>query len=164
MYKWNPDWSPVDNATGFQWNEGWDIDHAAFKCGIDFSVPHENMILPGELDMIQDWYRTVEGEVPAFVRHSAKYYPLQLLSFRARFETTVDGHLPKQYVALARLILAVVWHEPKAARRCLHMARHFGVMHDQAIQALAFAQLYGGDLGTDSSFEVVEDILDNWPA
>ena len=164
MYMWTPDWAPEDNAPGFQWDTGWAVDNKAFECGIDFSVPHENELQPGELEQIEEWHRRVEGDVPAYVGHAAKYYPLQLLSYRARFETTVSGHLPKQYIALARLVLAAMWHQPKPARRALHMARYFGVTQDQAVQALAFAQVHGSDIGLDATFEVVDDILDDWPA
>ena len=164
MDLWAPEWDPDDRAPGFTWNEGWGADPKAFECGIDFSVPHANKLLPGELELIEEWHRTVEGEVPAYVQYTAEYYPLQLLAYRARYEQTMRGNLPKQYIALARLVLAAVWHEPKAARRALHMARHFGVPRDHAIQTLGLAHLYGGDIGIDSTYEIVREILDDWPA
>jgi hypothetical protein len=162
MYMWGPDWESVEEAPGFQWDAGWTVDNEAFRCGIDFSVPHENALLPGELEQIEEWHYRVEGDVPSYVRHAAKYYPLQLLSYRARFETTVNGHLPKQFIAVTRLVLAAMWHEPAAARRALSMARYFGTTRDQAVQALAFAQVHGSDIGLESTFAAVDDILDKW--
>jgi hypothetical protein len=164
MDMWAPDWDPDDRSPGFEWGDGWNVDPAAFECGIDFSVPHGNELLPGELALIEDWHQRVEGDVPPYVKFSAKYYPLQLLTFRARYEQTVRGHLPKQFIALARLQLAALWHQPMAARRALHMARHFAVPRDQAIHALGHAMLYGADIGMDPTFEAIDDILDDWPA
>ena len=100
-------------------------------------------------------------DVSPYVRHAAKHYPLQLLSYRARFETAVSGQLSKQCIALARLVLAALWHPPKSVRRALRMARYFGVTQGRAAQALAFAQVRGSDIGLDATFEAVEDILDN---
>jgi hypothetical protein len=112
--------------------------------------------------MIEDWHRRVEGGVPAYLRHAAKFYPPQLLSCRARFETTVCGELPKRYIALARLVLATASRQPEAARRALHMTRSFGVLRDQAVQGLALAQLYGSDIGLEPVLLALEDILDEW--
>jgi hypothetical protein len=164
MDQWAPDWDPGDRSPGFAWDDSWDVDPEAFACGIDFSVPHGNQLLPGELEAIEDWHRRVEGDVPAYVRYLARYYPLQLLTYRARYEQTVRGHLPKQYIALARLQLAALWHQPRAAWRALHMARYFGVPRDQVIHAFVHAMLYSSDIGIDSTLEIVDDILDAWPA
>jgi hypothetical protein len=159
-----PDPNPEDRSSGFAWDDGWDIDPEAFACGIDFSAPLANEQLPGEIKRIEDWHRRVEGEVPAYVGYLAKYYPLQLFTYRARYEQTVRGHLPKQYIALARLQLAALWHQPRTAWRALHMARYFGVSRDQVIHAFGHAMLYSSDIGIDSTCEVVDDILDAWSA
>ncbi len=163
MDLWGPDWEGGDKSPGFQWDPGWAPDPEAFACGIDFSVPRGNELRPGELEMIEEWHRRVEGDVPAYVRHAAKHYPLQLLSYRARYETTVRGSLPKQYIALARLMLAAAWQQTKVVRRAMHMARHFGVARDQVVQVLALDALFLSDIGIDSTYEAVHDILEDWP-
>lgn len=164
MSLWAPEWDPEDRATGLAWDPGWVVDSTAFECGIDFSRPHDNSVSPVELELIERWHRTVEGQVPPYVRHSAKFYPLQLLSYRARFEQTMRGHLPRQFIALCRVQLAAAWQQDKALRRALHMARYFRVPRDQVIQILATEQIYRGDIGMDAAFEAAESILDHWEA
>jgi hypothetical protein len=158
---WAPDWEPNAQAPGFPWPEGWEVDAEAFACGIDFIKPHDNDLSPSDLDLIEDWHRKVEGDVPAFVRFAAKNNPLQLLAFRARFEQTMQGHLPKQYIALARLELAGFRRDSNMLRRAIHMARHFSVPRDQVVQALGHLQMHG-DIGMDTTMETAAAILEEW--
>jgi alkylhydroperoxidase/carboxymuconolactone decarboxylase family protein YurZ len=104
----------------------------------------------------------VQGEVPAYVPFLATHYPLALKAFRARYETSMDGALPKQFIALCQLHLAACWRQPDAVRRTLHMSKHFGVTKNQAVQILTLAMLYLGDVAIDAALADVTDIIDAW--
>ena len=104
MQGWDPE---RDDGPGIPWPDGWTVDPDAFRCGIDFSnATDTNEISDGDLAMIEDWHRRVQGDVPAYVGFLAAHYPLALKAFRARYETSMDGSLPKQYIALCQIQLS----------------------------------------------------------
>jgi hypothetical protein len=150
-------------APGLTWPEGWAVDPEAFRCGIDFQrVEGATDVSPEHIAKIEEWHRTVQGEVPGYVRFLARHYPLALLAFRARYETSMTGTLPKQFIALCQVHLAACWVRPDALRRALHMARTFGVAKDHVVQILALAMLYLGDVRTDAALEGVDQMLVAW--
>lgn len=156
-------WGPEDDGPGLPWPEEWDVDPGAFRCGIDFRDGDErNEITDAELELLRDWHLRVQGEVPHYVDLFARHYPLALKAFRARYETSTDGTLPKQFIALCFAQLSAHWKDAASLRRSLHMARHFGVKKDHAVQILAYSQLYLGDLGMDAALAGVDDLLDRW--
>jgi hypothetical protein len=156
-------WNDSDAAHGVQWPEGWSVDPAAFRCGIDFAdLDDTNQISGLDLDRLEDWHRRVQGEVPTYVSFLAKHYPLALKAFRARYETSMDSTLPKQFIALCQVHLAACWAQKDGLRRALHMARHFDVKKDQAVQVLALAMLYLGDIATDAALSEVAPMFDMW--
>jgi alkylhydroperoxidase/carboxymuconolactone decarboxylase family protein YurZ len=154
-------WDADDGAPGLPWPEGWRADPDVFRSGIDFTDFDEGRA-DEELELIRDWYRRWQGEVPAFVDLFGKHFPLVLRAFRARYETVMDGALPAQMVVLLQLDLAVKWTEPDAVRRLLHMAKAVGLTKDQVVQEIAFTQLLLGDLRMDAALTGVDEILESW--
>jgi hypothetical protein len=156
-------WDPADDGPGIRWPDGWSVDPGAFRCGIDFSrMDDTNEILPSDLERIVEWHRRVQGAVPQYVPFLAKHYPLALKTFRARYETSMEGTLPKQFIALCHVHLAACWNRPDALSRALHMAKHFDVEKDQVVQILTLSMLYLGDIATDAAIGGLDGVLAEW--
>lgn len=156
-------WDPaVHDGAGLSWPDGWDVDPDAFRCGIDFSADVAAGATADDVEAIRSWHRRVQGQVPRYVEFFGRHHPLALKVFRARYETSTGGALPKQFIALCLFQLSVAWRQADAARRNLQMARNFGVAKDQAAQVLAYAQIYEGDIGIDATISAIEDVFDAW--
>ena len=156
-------WDPDDGAPGLIWPDGWEANAEVFRSGVDFSRAADGEPLPGdELAAIEEWHRRWEGEVPAYVGFLGRYFPTALRTYRARYETTMEGALPSQMVVLLQLHLAALWMCSDAVRRALHMAKRLGIERDQAVQVIAFSQLYLSHIGMDTAVRGLETILDGW--
>jgi len=159
------DWDDADDAEGaggMVWPDGWTVDHDAFRCGVDFTVPPAEEALAAEARSIEEWYLRVQGEVPDHIGFLARQYPLGLRAYRARWETSMVNSLPKQMVALCQLHLAASWRDPDSVRRTLHMCRVLDVSRDHVVQILTLAQFYLGDLGMDAGIRGAEELLEKW--
>jgi hypothetical protein len=154
-------WDPDDGAAGLEWPDGWRTDPEVFRCGIDF-LDFDKSKLDEEVELIRDWHRRWHGEVPAYVDFFGKRWPTLLRAFRARYETATDGPMPCQMVVLLQLDVALKRSRVAAVRRMLRMARTLGVMHDQVVQEVAFAQRLLGDEGLDAALAGADEILDAW--
>ena len=77
--------------------------------------------------------------------------------------TSAAGQLPKQFIALCHVHLSACWGQTGSLRRSLRMARHFGVSKDHAVQIMALAMLYLGDVAMDSALTDANEILAEWP-
>jgi hypothetical protein len=162
-YEFMQDWDPKDDGPGFPWPDGWYVDRDAFSSGVDFSNGGErNEISPSDLDLIQQWHLRVEGEIPGYVPFLAENYPLALRVFRARFETTVQRSLPKQFIALCWMQLAALWQQPDSLRRSLHMCKQFDVKKDQVRHVLALNHVYMGHVGMSGAVDAADEILRAW--
>jgi hypothetical protein len=156
-------WEPGEEASGITWPDGWDVDPDAFRCGIDFEEePPEAGLSSEELRLLEDWHTRVQGEVPAYVSFLAAHFPRALRAFRARYETSVAGSLPKQFIALCHVHLAACWSQPASLRRMLRMARTFDVKKDHVVQIITLGMLYLGDVSMDSMLEGVNQALEGW--
>jgi hypothetical protein len=158
------EWTSDDGGPGMTWPKGWDVVPDGFRCGVDFeAVRPAAEAMPAGIEVIRSWYLEVQGEVPDHVEFLARHYPLALLAYRARYETSMTGALPAQMIALCQLHLAASWRETAALRRALRMCRHFGVARDHVIQIVTLAQFYLGDVGMDSALTGVDEELETWP-
>jgi alkylhydroperoxidase/carboxymuconolactone decarboxylase family protein YurZ len=140
---------PADTETRIAWPDGWAPDVERFRSGIDLS---SDELLPGELDLIRDWYRSTYGEVPAHIEFLA---PEPLKTYRARYETTARGALPAQMIPLLALHLYAVALSPKPLRRAVQLARALGVTRREAMTVLLWAAVYGGDAVLETAFDAV---------
>lgn len=156
------EWEDGDEGSGMVWPDGWQVDHDVLRCGVDFDRPPD----PGEVDkenrLIEEWYLSVQGEVPSHVGFLARQYPLALRAYRARWETSMVNRLPKQLVALCQMHLAASWREPDSLRRTLHMCKELEVSRDHVVQVLTLAQFYLGDIGMDAGISGAEDLIERW--
>ncbi|MBA3741444.1 hypothetical protein [Sporichthya sp.] len=156
-------WSPADDGPGLPWPQGWASDSEAFRSGVDFEdYDGATEVDPADIAAITRWHERVQGEVPPYVAFFGEHFPLALIGFRARFETSFSGALPTQFIALCQVQLAACWKQPDALRRALYMARHFGVTKEQAAQVLAYSQLFLGDLGMDAVLTEASSFFADW--
>jgi hypothetical protein len=65
-------------------------------------------------------------------------------------------------IAVCFLHTAAFLQRPDAVRRAATMAKAFGVSKGQVLHTLATAQRYLGDLFTDSVFEPIADLFEDW--
>jgi hypothetical protein len=119
---------------------GWAPDPGFFRAGLDYSTME---ILPGEVEKITDWYTRVCGEVPPHVELLGTLRPSLLKGYRNRFENTVRV-MPKQMMPWLLLQYeSIRGHEP-GIREAVQLCRGFGVAKQIAMNAVAWAMLYGG--------------------
>ena len=157
------DWDADDGSPGLQWPEGWRSDPDVFQSGIDF-LDFDESKLQDEVELIREWHRRWQGEVPAYVDFYAKHWPMVLRAFRARYETAAEGPLPCQMVVLLELDIALKRTRPDAIRRALRMAKAVGLSKDQVVQEISFTQLLLGDDSMDSAVRGLDEVLAEWEA
>lgn len=148
----------TDGGGGVAWPERWDRDPGVFRSGI--ALDDQNSISDADLRRLEDWHRENQGSVPAYVRALARRYPLALKVFRARYEGACAGSLPRQFVPIAQLPVAMVRQDVDSVRRLTFQARRYGATDDQVLHAAATAQVYLGDLGMGPALEAVSAVLD----
>ncbi len=119
-------------------------------------------LLPGELELIRDWYRRTYGDVPAHVELLGRSAPSALKTQRARFETAIRGALPAQLIPLLTLHLSAVRLWPKPLRRAAQTARALGVQRGHVVAALLWAAVYGADVVMETALDAAGDVLDAW--
>lgn len=149
----------ADAVSRVAWPAHWASDVMRFRSGIDLGTDE---LLPGELELIRDWYRRTLGEVPAQVDFLARVAPRAFKTQRARFETAVKGALPAQMIPLLTLHLSAVRLWPKPLRRSLQMAQALGVRRREAVTALFWAGVYGADVVMETAFDAAGDVLEAW--
>ena len=148
-----------DGERRFEWPEGWAPDPGWFRSGIDLD---SDELLPGELDLIRDWYRRALGEVPAQVDFLAQAAPAAYKTQRARFERAVRGDLPAQMIPFLTLHLTALRRDPKPLRRSIQTAKALGVRRRDVVSALFWAGVYGTDLVMETAFDAAGDVLASW--
>jgi hypothetical protein len=145
------------------WPLGWSNEEEAWSCGIDWSTQSTRgaSLSAQDVDRIVAWHERVEGAVPAFVPFLARHHPLGLLTYRARYEATMHGRLPKQFVSLLLISLAT---RQEALVRSLRMAKVFGVGRDHVLWMLTRPRVLAVGLGTRSDIDLdqVAAVIDSW--
>jgi alkylhydroperoxidase/carboxymuconolactone decarboxylase family protein YurZ len=152
------EWTGAAEST-VAWPDGWAPDAERFRSGIDLS---SDELLPGELELIRDWYLRTLGEVPPHVDFLARVAPSAFKTQRARFETAVTGALPAQMIPLLTLHLNALRLRPKPLRRSLQAARSLGVTRREAVSALFWAGVYDADAVMETAFDAAGDVLESW--
>ena len=152
------EWTGAAEST-VAWPDGWTPDAERFRSGIDLS---SDELLPGELELIRDWYLRTLGEVPPHVDFLARVAPSAFKTQRARFETAVTGALPAQMIPLLTVHLNALRLRPKPLRRSLQAARSLGVTRREAVSALFWAGVYDADAVMETAFDAAGDVLESW--
>ncbi len=156
LRKWQED---ADAVSRVAWPAHWAPDAERFRSGIDLAVDE---LLPGELELIRDWYRHTLGEVPPQVDFLARVAPCAYKTQRARFETAVKGALPAQMIPLLMLHLSALRLWPKPLRRSLQLAKALGVRRREVVSTLFWAGVYGADAVMEAAFDAAGDVLEAW--
>ena len=126
--------------TMIQYPDGWAPDPEFFKAGLDYSTMD---IQPGEVESIADWYMDVCGEVPEWVGFLGSVRPNLLKAYRHRFENTVRV-MPKQMMPWILLQFEALRGHEAGIREAVLLCKGFGVRKQEAMNAVAWAMLYGG--------------------
>jgi hypothetical protein len=148
---------PPEEPTG--WPEGWSADPEWSHTGLDYS---ETDLMPGELELLEQWYERTVGEVPRNVRFLAKHRPTVLKAYQHRFEFAVKDALPKEMVPLMLLQFEVTQSRGGAIRQAALMARKMGISKGFAMNAVSRGAMYGGPASVDIVDEFAADVFDDW--
>jgi alkylhydroperoxidase/carboxymuconolactone decarboxylase family protein YurZ len=153
------DWPDDNPAEGVRWPDGWAPDTSRLRSGIDLG---SDALGPGELELLRDWYLRTEREVPPYVELLGSLAPNALKTMRARFETAVRGALPAQLIPLFTVHLGAVRQSPLVVGRSLRLARGVGVRRGEALSALLWAAVYGGESTLEAALAAAAGVLEDW--
>jgi hypothetical protein len=142
----------------FVWPEGWASDPAAFKSGLDFSVP---AMQPGELELLEEWHRAVTGEVPRYVGFLGQHRPGLLKAYRNRLENTLRV-LPKQMLPYLLLHFETIRGHEEGIREAALLGRGVGMTKEQALDAVSSALNYAGHAGISTVDRAAGDVFADW--
>ena len=106
------------------WPEGWAPDVEPFYCGLDKTTME---LTPQDLKNIEQWYERTIGWQPPRVRFLAKYEPVTLKSWRAKWEGVFRGALPKQMMPYLSLRHNIVIGNPGGLKEVALLAKAWGV-------------------------------------
>jgi hypothetical protein len=152
------DFSWIEPSTTAEFPSGWGADPEAFQSGLDFN---SSELTADELRALEDWYLRYLGEVPAYVRFTAKHNPSFLKAYRHRFETCVR-ELPKQVVPATLLHYNVSRAHGPGIRENVLLARGFGMSKNDTMRSILSPIINAGMETLTLVDEVAGDILDNW--
>jgi hypothetical protein len=145
-------------AHSVRFPHGWAPDPLALKSGIDFSDP---AMSPRDLEALVGWYETTLGEVPRSIRFLAKHDPDYLKAWRAKFEGTLRGALPKQLLPYVLIHFNVNRGFASGIREAVLLGRAWGMTKAQVCHAITFANAYvAGPDGMYIVDDAVGDLLD----
>jgi hypothetical protein len=149
------DWTdepPADQAR--LWPEGWSPDPSAFASGLDFSVQG---ITESEITSLKDWYLRNFGEIPQYVGYLAEHNPDGLKAYRARYEFSARGALPKQMFPLCSFFTAAYHANPRAMRWAAHQALLLGATKEHISALVCLVMVYAADLNMDTVVSAVAE-------
>jgi hypothetical protein len=147
-----------DPERRFVWPEGWAADPDAFRSGVDFTSPE---MAPGEIELIEEWHRSVSGEVPRYVRFLGTHRPDLLKAYRNRLENLLRV-LPKQMMPFLLLHFETIRGHDEGIREAALLARGFGMTRSQALDAVASALNYAGHAGISTVDRAAGDVFAEW--
>ncbi|MCR6030084.1 hypothetical protein GGQ22_01330 [Nocardioides sp. zg-579] len=140
--------------------EGWSIDPAALKAGLDYDDPD---LTKADVAALKTWYEQVCGEIPPWIDLYAKYRPTLLKSGRNRWENIVREGLPNQMFAFLLIHYAVFTNNVADIRESLLLARGLGMAKEHAVDAVFYGgSFFGGMNKLGNVAETVEEVLDVW--
>jgi hypothetical protein len=140
--------------------DGWSVDPAALKAGLDYSTPD---LSKADLDALFGWYERTLGEIPKGAQQYAKYRPNLLKAERNRWENIVQTGLPNQMFAFL-LIHHETWRgRASGVRESLLLARGLGMAKNHAVDALFYGGSFLGGMTTVTEVsDAAEEVLESW--
>jgi hypothetical protein len=140
--------------------DGWAPDIEAFRSGLDFSTPE---LLPGERNLVENWYVKTIGEVPPYVRFLGSHRPMLLKTHRARMENMLYV-LPKQMWPTTMLYYNVMSRTAEGMRENVLLAKAWGVTKADTLDTVANALVFGQMEAASMVQKEAGDIFDGWAA
>jgi hypothetical protein len=150
------DWIEPDQPATYP--DSWAADPAAFASGLDFSSPE---LTSAELRTLEDWYRQVLGEVPAYVRFLGRERPAVLKAMRSRWENCFVT-LPKQFMPVSMLHYAVTTNAKEGIRENVLLAKAFGVSKPITLNLICSALINGWTHPASLIEDAAGDVFQTW--
>jgi len=139
------------------WPQGWGPDMDAFYCGLDKTRIE---LTPQDLKNIEEWYERTLGWQPPRIRFLAKYEPVTLKSWRAKWEGVFRGALPKQMMPYLSLRHNIVIGNPGGLKEAALLAKAWGVTTPIIVNTIVQGAYYFcGPERMDMAEEVLADVL-----
>lgn len=147
----------VEAPREIDWPEGWAPDMDAFRCGLD---PSTRLLTPDDQRAIEGWYQSTIGEVPRWVRFLAKHDPTSLKAYRARWEGTFRGALPKQMMPYLSIRHNTVIGNRDGLREAVLLGKAWGMTQAYIVNTIVQSvHYYTGVERLGLVDEVLEDVL-----
>jgi hypothetical protein len=129
----------------------------AFRCGLD---PSTRLLTPDDRRAIERWYESTIGEVPRWVQFLAKHDPTSLKAYRARWEGTFRGALPKQMMPYLSIRHNTVIGNREGLREAVLLGKAWGMTHAYIVNTIVQSvHYYTGVERLGWVDEVLEDVL-----
>jgi hypothetical protein len=142
---------PVD------WPEGWAPDMDSFFAGIDKT---QKELSAADKKAIEDWYERTIGWVPNRVHLLAKHDQQTLKAYRARWEGTFRGALPKQMFPYLSIRHNTVTGDREGLREAVALGKAWGMTDAYIVNtAVQGAYYFTGLERLDLVHEVCEELL-----
>jgi hypothetical protein len=146
-----------DRAEPAEFPDGWGPDDDAFKCGLDLSTLD---LTDADYRAITDWYMRTIGEVPKSVSFAARHHPRFLKNYRAKWEGTFRGGLPKQMMPYMTLRYATINGFRDGIRESALLGRAWGMSDEYIVHAVMSASYYmNGWLAVSVAQDALSDLL-----
>jgi len=147
----------VERKEPAEWPEGWAPDKDAFKCGMDYSTRE---LSAKDKTAIFEWYEKTIGEIPRRITFLAKYDPETLKNWRAQWESTFCGALPKQMFPYLSLRHCTITGDKGGLREAALLAKAWGITDRDIVNTvIQGAYYFTGWERLDTVAEVLEEIL-----
>lgn len=140
--------------------DGWDVDPAAIRCGLDLSTLE---VTDQDRAAITGWYERTIGYLPPSIATGLRYDPGFVKMHRAKWEATVRT-LPKQVIPYLQLRLNMMSGNVPGLREAALLARAWGISRTHAVKAITASAMYFTSFeGLYTMHEAMADILEDWP-
>jgi hypothetical protein len=149
-----------DSPTPAGFPEGWAVDPAAFKCGLDLSTLE---LTEQDLANLTGWYTRTLGEVPRSVTFAAKYHPGFLKANRAKWEGAFRDGLPKQMMPYLMLRHNTIVGNRDGIREAALLGKAWGMSKGWMINAVMVGVFYfTGTEGLYAANDALAELFEEW--
>jgi hypothetical protein len=136
--------------------DGWDVDPAAFKCGLDLSTRE---MTQNDINNLTTWYEQAIGFVPDSIVFGLKHHPEFVKVHRAKWETAIRT-LPKQVVPYMMLRHHTITGNREGLREAALLAKSWGITSEWIVKGITNSAFYfTGFDGLYAAQDAVDDLL-----
>jgi hypothetical protein len=138
---------------------GWEVDPAAFKAGLDYSVRE---MTGNDAEKLTGWYEQNVGYLPESIRFGLKRHPVFVKANRGKWEEAIRT-LPKQFAPWIMIRQNMMSADVDGLRESVLLGKNWGITREMTISGISSAVMYfTGFEGYYTAFKAVDDILENW--